>query len=165
MLRGRGTGGIASNGGLPGCEVYPAEARRAQPAPLSASCAGRLPGGGVPPRRADPLEAIGAQLDSVSGQFDAVNVIPANSLTDAYFGFMNPSASGTVFVDAVNGTLDLDGITLGTLDPDGPGGADPLVLKGDFFFSGEVPEPGVALLLGAAASALVVSAQRRGRRV
>jgi hypothetical protein len=102
---------------------------------------------------------------TVSGQFDAVNVVPANSLTDAYFGFVNPSASGTVFVDAVNGTLDLDGITLGTLDPDGPGGADPLVLKGDFFFSGEVPEPGVALLLGAAASAIVVSAQRRGRRV
>ena len=101
---------------------------------------------------------------NVSGQFDAVNVVPANSLTNAYFGFMNPSASGTVFVDAVNGTLDPDGITLGTLDPDGPGGSDPLVIKGDFFFSGEVPEPGVALLLGVGGAALVVFVQRRGRR-
>jgi hypothetical protein len=100
---------------------------------------------------------------NVSGQFDAVNLVPANSLTDAYFGFMNPSASGTVFVDTLNGTLDLDGITLGTLDPDGPGGAEPLVLKGDFFFSGEVPEPGVALLLGVGSSALVFS-RCRGRR-
>lgn len=101
---------------------------------------------------------------NVSGQFDAVNVVPANSLVDDYFGFMNPSASGSVFVDAVNGTLDLDGITLGTLDPDGPGGADPLVLKGDFFFSGEVPEPGVGLLLGTGAAAIFVFVRRCGRR-
>jgi hypothetical protein len=100
---------------------------------------------------------------TVSGQFDAVNVVPANSLVDAYFGFVNPSASGTVFVDVVNGTLDLDGITLGTLDPDGPGGEEPLVVKGDFFFSGEVPEPGAALLLGTAAATLIVSVQRRRR--
>jgi hypothetical protein len=101
---------------------------------------------------------------SVSGQFDAVNMVPASSLMDSPFGFVNPSASGTVFVDAVNGTLDLDGITLGTLDPDGPGGAEPLVIKGDFFFSGEVPEPGTSLLLGMGVSALVVFVQRRGRR-
>ena len=67
----------------------------------------------------------------------------------------------------VDGLFDNEEAFFGTqpIDPDGPGGADPLVIKGDFFFSGEVPEPGVALLLGAAASALVVSAQRRGRRV
>jgi hypothetical protein len=100
---------------------------------------------------------------TVSGQFDAVNVIPANSLTDSPFGFVNPSASGTVFVDAVAGTLDLDGITLGTLDPDGPGGEDPLVIKGDFFFGGEVPEPGAALLLGTGASAVTVFVRRRLR--
>ena len=98
---------------------------------------------------------------TVSGQFDAVNVIPANSLVDSPFGFVNPSASGTVFIDDGNGTLDLDGITLGTLDPDGEGGEDPLVLKGDFFFSGQVPEPGAGLLLGMGASAALVLVGRR----
>jgi hypothetical protein len=101
---------------------------------------------------------------TVSGQFDAVNLIPANSLVDEYFGFVNPSASGTIFVDNGNGTLDLDGITLGTLDPDGEGGEEPLVLKGDFFFSGQVPEPGAGLLLGMGASAaLALGASRRRR--
>jgi hypothetical protein len=85
---------------------------------------------------------------TVSGQFDAVHTIPANSLNDMYFGFVNASASGTIFVDSVNGELFLDGITLGEIDPDGPGGQAPLILKGDFVFTGIVPEPGTALLLG-----------------
>ena len=86
---------------------------------------------------------------NVAGQFDAVNVNPINSLNNMPFGFINPSASGSIFVDPVNGALFLDGITLGQLDPDGPGGQPPLVLKGDFVFEGIVPEPGTALLLGA----------------
>jgi hypothetical protein len=85
---------------------------------------------------------------NVAGQFDAVNVIPANNINNMPFGFINPSASGSIFVDPVNGELFLDGITLGQLDPDGPGGAPPLILKGDFVFNGIVPEPGTALLLG-----------------
>jgi hypothetical protein len=64
------------------------------------------------------------------------------------FGFANASANGSVFVDPILGQLFLDGITLGQLDPDGPGGVPPLVLKGDFVFTGAVPEPGTALLLG-----------------
>ena len=102
---------------------------------------------------------------SVSGQFDAVNLIPANSITDAPFGFVNPSASGTIFVDPGSGTLDMDGITLGVIDPDGPGGVDPLVLKADFFFSGmEVPEPAAASLVGVGALALWSVLRRRVAR-
>ena len=100
---------------------------------------------------------------TVSGQLDAVNLVPVNSLNNQPFGFVNPSASGTIFIDPFAGTLDLDGITLGVIDPDGPGGAAPLVIKGDFTFSGEVPEPGVVSLLGTAALAGLVSARRRLR--
>jgi len=96
---------------------------------------------------------------AVSGQFDATNVIPANSLTDQPFGFVNPSASGTLYVDT-NVALALDGITIGSIDPDGPGGVDPLVLKGDFVFEGQVPEPGTAMLLGLGLAGIA----SRGRR-
>jgi hypothetical protein len=85
---------------------------------------------------------------NVGGQFDAVNVNPINNLNNVPFGFANASANGSVFVDPILGQLFLDGITLGQLDPDGPGGVPPLVLKGDFVFTGAVPEPGTALLLG-----------------
>ncbi len=101
---------------------------------------------------------------TVAGQLDADNVNNIFDLTDAPFGFVNPSASGTIFVDNGWGTLDLDGITLGTLDPDGPGGSDPLVLKADLFFSGlVVPEPGAISLLGTAALALLVGARCKRR--
>lgn len=96
----------------------------------------------------------------VSGQFDATNVIPANSLTDQPFGFVNPSASGTLFVDT-NVALALDGITIGSIDPDGPGGMDPLVLKGDFIFEGVVPEPGTAVLLGLGIAGIAARNRRR----
>jgi PEP-CTERM motif len=83
---------------------------------------------------------------NVAGQFDAVNLNPINNINNAPFGFINPSASGTIFVGL--GQIDLDGITLGQIDADGPlGPIPPLILKGDFTFTG-VPEPGTALLLG-----------------
>jgi hypothetical protein len=82
---------------------------------------------------------------NVAGQFDATNVIPANSINNMPFGFVNPTASGTIFLST--GQIDLDGITLGQIDADGAGPLPPLILKGDFTFSG-VPEPGTALLLG-----------------
>jgi hypothetical protein len=85
---------------------------------------------------------------SVAGQFDAVNLIPANNINNAPFGFVNATANGSIFIDPGLGELFLDGITLGQIDPDGPGGMAPLVLKGDFTFTGAVPEPGTALLLG-----------------
>lgn len=96
----------------------------------------------------------------VSGQFDAVNVNPFLSVTDQPFGFVNPSASGTLFVDT-NVALALDGITIGSIDPDGPGGMDPLVLKGDFLFEGVVPEPGTAILLALGLAGIAVRNRRR----
>ena len=82
---------------------------------------------------------------NVLGQFDAVHTNPINNINNAAFGFVNPSASGSIFVST--GQVDLDGITLGQIDADGAGPIPPLILKGDFTFTG-VPEPGTALLLG-----------------
>jgi hypothetical protein len=84
---------------------------------------------------------------TIAGQFDATNIIPANSLTNQPFGFINALATGDIYVDT-GVAIALNGITLGSIDPDGPGGADPLVLKGDFLFQGVIPEPGTAILLG-----------------
>jgi hypothetical protein len=82
---------------------------------------------------------------TVSGQIDASGpFVPA--IVDSAFSIPGVTGSGTIFIES--GELFLDGITLGAIDPDGPGGSDPLVIKGDFLFTGAVPEPGTALLLG-----------------
>jgi hypothetical protein len=81
-------------------------------------------------------------------------------VSDAPFGFLNPSASGQIYV-ATGVAIALDGITLGSIDPDGPGPLLPIVLKGDFIFNGVVPEPGTAILLGVGLAA--VGARRRSR--
>jgi hypothetical protein len=96
----------------------------------------------------------------ISGQFDADNTNPLLDVSDAPFGFLNPSASGQIYV-ATGVAIALDGITLGSIDPDGPGPLLPIVLKGDFIFNGVVPEPGTAILLGVGLAA--VGARRRSR--
>jgi len=100
----------------------------------------------------------------VSGQLNATNVNPINNLTNQPFSFSNPTATGQLFVDT-NVAMALDGITIGSIDPDGPGGAPPLVIKGDFTFEGAptvVPEPGTALLVGA--GFLGIAARRRSAK-
>jgi hypothetical protein len=85
---------------------------------------------------------------NVSGQYDATDSSNVNpDIVDQPFGFSNPSASGTIFIDPLYGQLVMDGITLGEIQP--LGAPDPLVIKGDFSFEGMVPEPGTAVLLGA----------------
>jgi hypothetical protein len=96
----------------------------------------------------------------VAGQFDAVNVNPIFNVNNAPFGFSNPSASGQVYVDT-GASIAMDGITLGTFDPDGPGPLAPIVLKGDFLFEAAVPEPGTAVLFGIGLAG--VAARRRAR--
>jgi hypothetical protein len=95
----------------------------------------------------------------VSGQFDASGVSPP--IVDQYFGFVNPTASGTIFIDPSTQQLFMDGITLGVIDADGPGPAPALTIKGDFVFEGIVPEPGTALLMLAGVLGLGVAGRRR----
>jgi hypothetical protein len=93
---------------------------------------------------------------NVTGQFDATGTSPP--ISNQPFGFVNPTASGSIFIDPVNGKLVLSGITLGEIQP--TGAPDPLVIKGDFVFLGLVPEPSTALLVGAG----LVALGARGRR-
>lgn len=95
---------------------------------------------------------------SISGQFDAIGIPPVN---DVPFGFITPSAAGSIFIDTTlnGGTLNLDGITIGELTL--PGFPIPIVIKGDFLFEGVVPEPGTALLIGSGLAGLALIGRRR----
>lgn len=95
---------------------------------------------------------------TVSGQFDATGpFVPA--IVDTYFGFVNPTASGTIFIDPIGGQLFLDGITLGVIQP--LGAPYPMTIKGDFVFQGIVPEPGTALLVLSGILGLGAAGRRR----
>jgi hypothetical protein len=77
------------------------------------------------------------------------------------FNVVNPTANGTLLVNSVTGNISLIGVTIGVVPASG-GEPFPLVIKGDFFFRGVVPEPGTALLLGAGVVGLLTLG-RRGR--
>jgi hypothetical protein len=98
---------------------------------------------------------------SVTGQFDAsspTDPAPPN-INNAPFTLPSAAASGTIFVDGND--LYLTSFTIGEIDPDGPGGEAPLLVKGDFVFVGVVPEPTTAMLLGGGLVALAGVARRR----
>jgi hypothetical protein len=97
----------------------------------------------------------------VLGQFDATspsNPFPPN-ISNAPFTLPGAAGSGTIFIDGDD--LFLTSFVIGEIDPDGPGGEDPLLVKGDFVFVANVPEPTTALLLSGGLVALAGLARRR----
>ncbi len=83
----------------------------------------------------------------------------------APFSFSNPALSGQIQLGA-GGTLSLNGITLGVLALPAldsfPGGN--VTIKADLTFTGLVPEPGTALLLGAGIVAMGAAGRRNRPR-
>lgn len=65
------------------------------------------------------------------------------------FNFSNPALSGQIQINGT-GQLQMNGITLGVLNlpPSGPFPGGSVTLKADLLFTGVVPEPGTAVLLG-----------------
>ena len=90
-----------------------------------------------------PLDVAGSFSASFSG-----GPIPP-PIVNMAFGFSNPSLTGSLFVNSVSGDIALIGVTIGVIPAPINSGLPDLEIKGDFFFTGVVPEPSTALLMGA----------------
>jgi hypothetical protein len=100
-----------------------------------------------------PLKVTG-----VLTAFDSTLTAVPNPLV-VPFNVVNPTANGTLLVNTVTGNISLIGVTIGVVPASG-GEPFPLVIKGDFFFRGVVPEPGTAVLLGAGVVGLLAIGRR-----
>jgi hypothetical protein len=99
----------------------------------------------------------------VSGTFSASGTLPP-PIVGAPLGLSLPSLSGSMLVDTGTGELSLMGVTIGVIPAPLGSGLDDLVIKGDFVFTGVVPEPGTAVLLGAGLIGLAGLTRRIGAR-
>lgn len=105
-------------------------------------------GGGVFTFLAGPTD-----INGVYSAMDSTLVTPA--LMNAPVPFTDTSLiNGTV--DITLGTLELTGITLTRLSGAFFGEANDLIVKADIVFTGVVPEPGTALLLGLGLSLMAI---------
>jgi len=105
-----------------------------------------------------PLNVGGSFSASASGG------APPAAIVNMPFGFVNPSLSGSLFINAVSGDLALIGVTIGVIPAPINSGLPDLTIKGDFFFTGVVPEPSTALLMGAGLLGLVGFGRRISQR-
>lgn len=94
--------------------------------------------------------------------FNASGPPPPALVGNAFPPIIGGNLVGTLFVNTVTGNLALFGVTLGTIPAPVNSGLPPLVIKGDFFFRGAVPEPATFALLGMGLLGLLAVSRRIG---
>ena len=106
--------------------------------------------------------SVGPMLASGTLSASGANVAP---IANQFFAVPNNQLGGTLFVNSPTGNISLIGVTLVRYDGlNTPGNPDDdLVITGNIFINGVIPEPGTAALLGVGLLGLL-AAGRRVRR-